>query len=107
MYIPSHGRGIKHNPRMILYYKFFAPPPQGTVYTSFDVSAFEREGNHRGSSATEAVIKDFITRGYTVDDLFLMLNAIEHVEGMRVIRNHGKPNWGGGGGGGGGLEHHR
>ena len=66
---------------------------QGTVYTPLDVGAFERIGNQPNGSATQAVINDFMTRGYTVDDLFLMLNAIEHVEGMRVIRNHGNLNF--------------
>ncbi|KAL5475203.1 hypothetical protein EMCRGX_G027275 [Ephydatia muelleri] len=63
----------------------------GIVYTPLDVGAFERIGNQPNGSSTQAVINDFMTRGYTVDDLFLMLNAIEHVEGMRVIRNHVSP----------------
>lgn len=61
----------------------------GKIYNALDVSAFERVGQRPNGSPTEAVIQDFITRGFTVDDLYLMLTGIGHAEGMRALQDYG------------------
>ena len=64
--------------------------PTGKIYNALDVSAFERVGQRPNGSPTEAVIQDFITRGFTVDDLYVMLTGIEHTEGKRALQDYGK-----------------
>ena len=54
------------------------------------MGAFERVGNRPNSSPTEAVIQDFITRGFTVDQLYTMLTEIGHIEGRRVLKDYGR-----------------
>ena len=55
-----------------------------------DVGAFQRAGQRPNGSPTEAVLQDFIARGYTVDDLFLMLSSMEYAEGMKILQEHGE-----------------
>ena len=62
----------------------------GTPYRALDVAAFERVGQRPNGSPTESVIQDFITRGFTVNELFCMLRAIGHLEGMRTLGKYGR-----------------
>ena len=59
-------------------------------YNAMDVGAFQRAGQRPNGSPTEAVLQDFIARGYTVDDLFLMMNGMGYVEGMKILQEHGQ-----------------
>ena len=54
-----------------------------------DVGAFQRAGQRPNGSPTEAVLQDFIARGYSVDDLYLMLRDMGYVEGMKILHKHG------------------
>ena len=62
----------------------------GFTYTAVQVSAFERVGHRPNGSPMEAVIQDFITRGFSVDELFNVLKKIGHLEGMRTLWNYGE-----------------
>ncbi len=62
----------------------------GSPYTALQVSAFERVGLRPNGSSAETVIQDFITRGFTVDDLFTILKTMGHLEGMKILWNHGE-----------------
>ena len=46
-------------------------------------------GHQPNGSPTEAVLQDFIARGFSVDDLYLMMNDMGYVEGMRVLQQYG------------------
>ena len=62
----------------------------GSPYNTLDVGSFQRASQRPNGSPTEAVLQDFITRGFTVDDLFVMLSGMRHVEGMRLLLDHGE-----------------
>ena len=65
----------------------------GNIYNALDVGAFDRMGNRPNNSPTEAVIHDFISRGFTVDDLYIMLTEIGHNEGRRLLKEYGRLDW--------------
>ena len=47
-------------------------------------------GQQPNGSPTEAVLQDFIARGFSVDDLYLMMKDMGYVEGMRIIQQYGE-----------------
>ena len=73
-----------------LTYTYLTRVLLGNIYKTQDVGAFERVGNRPNSSPTEAVIQDFITRGFTVDQLYTMLTEIGHIEGRRILKDYGR-----------------
>ena len=66
------------------------PPTLGNAYMPSDVAAFARESMRPDGSPTQAVLQDFIVRGITVDNLFLMLSDMGHAEGMKTIEQYGE-----------------
>ena len=59
-------------------------------YNAIDVGAFQRVGHQPNGSPTEAVLQDFIARGFSVDDLYLMMKDMGYVEGMRILQQYGE-----------------
>ena len=58
-------------------------------YSTTEVAQFGLVANRATGSPTQAVIHDFIVRGLTVDHLFLMLKKMEHVKGMKILKEEG------------------
>ena len=58
-------------------------------YSTTEVAQFALVANRAAGSPTQAVIHDFIARGLTVDHLFLMLKKMDHVQGMKILKDEG------------------
>lgn len=39
-------------------------------------------------SPTEAIIQDFITRGLTTDDVYIVLKEMGHAAGMKILKDY-------------------
>ena len=78
------------NPSHFIILQPLTTHPTDCTYNALDVGAFQRAGHRPNGSPTEAVLQDFISRGFTVDDLFLMLSRMGHVEGMKILKEYGQ-----------------
>ena len=62
----------------------------GVQFHPGEVANFQSIAHRSIGSPSEAVIQDFITRGLTTDDVYLVLQKMGHKAGMKVLQDHGK-----------------
>ena len=84
----SHVPSTSNSQSSTLYFSL-SLSSSDSPYNAIDVGAFQRVGHQPNGSPTEAVLQDFIARGFSVDDLYLMMNDMGYVEGMRVLQQYG------------------
>lgn len=62
----------------------------GLQFHADEVANFQSIANRAVGSPSEAVIQDFITRGLTTDDLYLILEDMGHKIGMKILQDQGR-----------------